>query len=270
LHCKACAGSTIIWPTPILEQRILNVLTITWGDHELELHCERAVHWRHARTLIIADAHFGKTATFRHHGIPVPEGGTRADLMRLTSLLQRTNSNRLIILGDFLHARAGRSPAVLDAIEQWRKAHGSLEIVLVRGNHDQHAGDPPANLQFRCVDEPFAVDGLHCVHDPAAFAACGVGGGDGVGGSRPHVFAGHIHPCALLHDIDGSSMRSPCFFFSDSLAVLPAFGSFTGMHPVRPRRRKADARGCISHDRIFAVGPDEVIEIKRMKLARRS
>ena len=235
--------------------------SITWGDHEFDLLSQRAVHWRDASALLIADPHFGKAATFRHHGIPVPEGGTRADLDRLTSLLLATGAQRLIILGDFLHAQTGRSPAVLTALAEWRHYHPSLEIILVRGNHDQNAGDPPASLNFTCVDEPFSLDRFHFVHDPAAIAAHGF--------ARQRTFAGHIHPCAILHDIDGSSMRSPCFFLSDSLAVLPAFGSFTGMHPVRPRRRKPDVHGRITRDRIFAIGPDDVIEIKRMVAARR-
>jgi DNA ligase-associated metallophosphoesterase len=246
--------------TPNLSSPEVAVLTITWGDQEFELYSQRAVHWPATRTLIIADPHFGKAATFRHHGIPVPEGGTTRDLRKLSDLFDITRANRLVILGDFLHARAGRAPAVLSAIDQWRMQHQTLEIHLVRGNHDQHAGDPPAHLDMQCADEPLRLDGFCFAHDPAACRSP----------RQPRTFAGHIHPCAILHDIDGSSIRSPCFLFTDRVAVLPAFGSFTGMHPVRPRRRKADAHGCISHDRIFAIGPDEVIEVKRMRLARSS
>jgi hypothetical protein len=28
-------------------------------------------------------------------------------------------------------------------------------------------------------------------------------------------------------------LRLPCFWFADAVGVLPAFGAFTGMHPVR-------------------------------------
>ena len=38
----------------------------------------------------------------------------------------------------------------------WRAAHRSLDLVLVRGNHDDRAGDPPATLGIRVVDEPLA------------------------------------------------------------------------------------------------------------------
>lgn len=234
------------------------MLTITWGDHEFDLFCQRAVHWRAGGSLIIADPHLGKAAAFRHHGIPVPEGGTRADLARLSSLLDVTRAQRLIILGDFLHARAGRAHEVLSAIAQWRDCHSALKIILVRGNHDKNAGDPPTSLNFSCVDEPFKLDDFQFVHDPAT--ACGF--------AQSLTFAGHLHPCAILHDLDGSALRAPCFHFSDSLAVLPAFGSFTGMHPVRPRYRKNLLDGTLSHDRIFAVGPHEVVEIRTLRLSR--
>ena len=46
-------------------------------------------------------------------------------------------------------------------------------------------------------------------------------------------------------------MRAPCFHFGPRVAVLPAFGAFTGMHPVRVRRG----------DRVFAIGPDAVVEV---------
>jgi metallophosphoesterase superfamily enzyme len=38
--------------------------------------------------------------------------------------------------------------------------------VLVRGNHDSRAGDPPASLGIRVVDEPFAVGPFAACHHP--------------------------------------------------------------------------------------------------------
>jgi len=49
----------------------------------------------------------------------------------------------------------------------------------------------------------------------------------------------------------GESLRAPCFLLGERLALLPAFGSFTGMAEVR--------RG--PGDRIFLVGPNEVTAI---------
>ena len=46
-------------------------------------------------------------------------------------------------------------------------------------------------------------------------------------------------------------MRMACFVFRGNVALLPAFGAFTGSHPVRPR----------AGDRIYAVGPDRVADV---------
>ncbi|TXD50975.1 DEAD/DEAH box helicase, partial [Ralstonia sp. TCR112] len=37
---------------------------------------ERALWWPVQRMLMVADAHFGKAATFRARGVPVPAGST--------------------------------------------------------------------------------------------------------------------------------------------------------------------------------------------------
>lgn len=74
---------------------------------------ERALYWPAARTLVIADPHFGKAAAFRARGVPVPEFTTLDNLARLDAVLSRTSAERLVVLGDFLHARQGRSKTLL-------------------------------------------------------------------------------------------------------------------------------------------------------------
>jgi len=236
--------------------------SIKWAGQQFELFSARAVFWREAKTLIIADAHFGKAAAFRNRGVPVPAGTTQADVDRLATLIHDTCSTRLIILGDFLHARDGRADSTMAILSAWRQQHAALEIVLVRGNHDQHAGDPPAEWNFRCVNEPFIEDQFAFFHDPAKQESNSsrANAARGFADSEPYSFAGHIHPCAVLHDTDGSVLRAACFFFGKRQAILPAFGCFTGTHPIRPRRG----------ERIFAIGPDDsVIEVRAAEHAER-
>jgi uncharacterized protein len=56
-----------------------------------------------------------------------------------------------------------------------------------------------------------------------------------------------------------SGLHTPCFYFSRNLAVLPAYGSFTGLHPVKANL----------NDRIYLVGPGEVVEVPRRVPRRR-
>ena len=67
--------------------------------------------WPAARMVMVADVHFGKAATFRRAGQPVPHGTTADNLARLDALLAATGADHLVFLGDFLHARSGAAGA---------------------------------------------------------------------------------------------------------------------------------------------------------------
>ena len=194
--------------------------TILAGGRPLTLLPEKAVFLAASRTLLIADAHIGKAVSFRALGVPVPRGTTSETLAGLAALVARTGARRIVFLGDFLHSARAHAAATQAALAAWREAHRSLELVLVRGNHDDRAGDPPAQLGIRVVDEPFAQDGLSLCHHPKQRRG-------------EYVLAGHLHPCVNLGGRAWDHLRLPCFWFGDEVGVLPAFGAFTGMHPIR-------------------------------------
>ena len=214
--------------------------TLRWGGEALTLLQERAGWWEAEKTLLIADPHFGKASVFRLAGIPVPETSHDDDLDRLSSILNMTCAQRLVILGDFLHGKTGRNETMFRALTAWRERHAQTEIVLVEGNHDRQAGALPEELRIQCVRGPWRLGPFHCRHEPRE--------DPGV-----RVLAGHIHPAFRLSDRMGSSLRSPCFHFSSRVGLLPAFGSFTGTHNIR----------LCTDDRVFLVGSDSVIEIIR-------
>ncbi len=171
-----------------------------------------------SRTLFIADLHLGKSATFRARGLPVPSGTTQDNLQRLAALVQAHAAQRVVFLGDLLHSRHAQAAAAIAPLQAWRAAHAALRCVLVRGNHDAHAGDPPASLGFEVVDEPWPVDGaagLVGCHHPRRVAS-------------GTVLAGHWHPAITLRGTGRDRERLPCFCLVDGLLVLPAFGAFTG------------------------------------------
>ena len=211
---------------------------VTFGGERLRLLPERAAYWEARSTLLIADPHWGKAATFRSAGLFVPRGTTSSGIERLDSLLARLGARRIVFLGDFLHARAGRVDRTLGALEDWRSRHRDLEVVLVRGNHDRGAGDPPDELDIRCVEPPMLEADLALAHHPVAR-------GDAF------VVAGHLHPGARLIGRGRQRQRLPCFWISGRVCVLPAFGDFTGMAIIEPR----------PEDRVFVVAGDTVIGV---------
>lgn len=208
------------------------------GGRPLALLPQKAALLPDERTLLIADAHIGKAVSFRALGVPVPRGTTSDTLERLSMLVERHGARRVVFLGDLLHSARSHAAATLAAFARWRERHAALELLLVRGNHDDRAGDPPASLRIEVVDEPHLEAGLALCHHPQVH--------DGA-----YVLAGHVHPCVSLGGRAHDRLRLPCFHFGARTGVLPAFGTFTGMHALERT----------PGDRAFVIADDEVREL---------
>ncbi len=199
---------------------------------------QRAALIESSASLVVADAHFGKAAAFRARGVPVPRGTTGDNLARLAELIERVQARRLVLLGDLFHARESHARPTLDAMRAWRQRHAALEIVLVEGNHDRHAGAPPIELGIRVEAEPWRSDSFAFCHHPQRIAG-------------ETVVAGHLHPCVRLNGRADQSVRLPCFWLRDGLVVLPAFGEFTGGTTIA--REDGDRVVAIADDRLFEI-----------------
>lgn len=220
--------------------------TVAAGAVEIELARERlwllperAAYWPRLKTLLIADAHLGKAAAFRHAGVPVPSGTTDENLQRLTTLIETLDTERVVFLGDMLHSRVARVSSA-EAFIRWRAHHAAVEMILVRGNHDRHAGDPPCEWQVECVDDPMIVDDIALCHMPRAVEGT-------------YAIAGHTHPAATLTGHAREHVRLPCFLFTQTYAILPAFGPFTGMADVEAGKG----------DRLYVVAGDRVLDVTK-------
>ncbi|WP_070886230.1 ligase-associated DNA damage response endonuclease PdeM [Pseudomonas argentinensis] len=190
-------------------------LAVEIAGETLWLLADKALYWPARQALLIADAHFGKAATYRVLGQPVPQGTTARNLQRLDQLLQVYPCGQLIFLGDFLHARPARSGSTLAALQAWRSRHANLQILLVRGNHDRRAGDPPDELAIEVVSEPWPMGPFALCHELMAHP-------------DRHVLAGHLHPVFVLRGRGRDRLRMPCFSIEPAVTLLPAFGEFTG------------------------------------------
>lgn len=214
---------------------------LEWGGQTWRLRPDRSMHWVERNTLVVADPHFGKADHFRGAGIPVPRGTTRHNLERLDVALQATSAQRLVVLGDFFHSRSGVTDELIEQLVEWRQRWDGLTVLNVRGNHDRQAGDPPAEVDIRCLAGPWRDEtdpAVAFAHEPAVV-------------SNAATLCGHLHPAVRLEGLGKSRLRAACFHFQTRQAVLPAFGAFTGMKVIRPRHG----------DRVFAVGPAEVTEV---------
>lgn len=219
------------------------MLRIRLAGEDVLLHPSGALYLSAFHTLLVADAHFGKAVSFRKLGVPVPHGTTTGNLDKLDAAVADTQAQRVVFLGDFLHSVRSHAAGTLKTLHEWRERNAALDLTLVRGNHDDRAGDPPASLGFTVVDEPLPLGPFALCHHPRARA-------------DRYVLAGHWHPCISVAGRAFERLRLPCFWLGDdsgqlpahAVGILPAFGKFTGMHRIEPR----------AGDRIFPVADDVV------------
>jgi DNA ligase-associated metallophosphoesterase len=235
----------------------------------LQLLPQRALWWASEKTMLVADVHLGKGATFRAFGQPLPRGSSFRDLQRLSALVAQLQAQRLVVLGDFWHSRQGLTPTLFQALQQWRSQHARLQVILVRGNHDRAIckGCVPASLGIELAEEPFSLaSDLYACHAPLLHVpGLPPSGGNGtwnkpsakVSANAPEAFylAGHLHPAIRLMGKGHDSSRLPCFVLQTGQLVLPAFGSLTGhvTLDLDSLQRSGAKAGIIAPDAVWLI-----------------
>ena len=219
----------------------MNPLRIELEGESLDLHPERALYWPRRRTLIVADVHLGKDAVFRRAGLPIPAGSVASDLARLEVLVDRFAAERLLVLGDLLHAplHATKDAEWVEQVAAFRARHAALAFDVVRGNHDRQPERVPSSWGLRWLVDPTHEGPFVFMHDARKDA-------------RGYAIGGHLHPVLRLNSAT-DSMRLPVFWMRSRYGVLPSFGGFTGGHPIGLRRAPSE--------RVYAATPDGVIKI---------
>jgi metallophosphoesterase superfamily enzyme len=177
-------------------------LTVDIANEALVLLPERALLWKRAGTLVIADAAWRASSTR-------PDAAVHEGTARLDALLQRTDARRIVFLGDLLDAEAEETGS-LTHLRAWRARHRAVDMLLVRGNRARHAAHPPPALEIRSTDGPLIEPPFVLTSYPAPSAA-------------GYVLAGQTHPVAQSQR-PRSEERYPCFWFGERVGVLPAFG----------------------------------------------
>ena len=211
---------------------------IIHGNH-FWLSSQRCIFWEEEELLIVSDLHIGKTGHFRKSGIPVTQRVYTEELQRRLSCLLFFKVSRLIIVGDLSHSRSNKE---LDLFERWRKDFSSLQIELVKGNHD-------------ILDEAWykacRINVHHDIMDIGDFSFCHDACMDDPEQTK-YVFSGHIHPGVKIRGMAKQSLSFPCFYFTKDYCVLPAFSKFTGLALVRP----------VEGEFAFAIVENDIIKLK--------
>ena len=196
------------------------------NDNTFWLSPERCLFWEQEKALIVADLHLGKSGHFRKAGIAVPQSVYKADLQRLIAVLYFYKAERMIIVGDMTHSSHNSE---LDLFVKWRNDFPSLQIDLVKGNHDILDKRWYAEAMIELHEQEYELNGFLFRHESRKEKA------DREEKGR-YTFTGHVHPGIILRGNGRQSLRFPCFYFGETNCILPAFSRFTGTYTVRPEK----------------------------------
>lgn len=199
---------------------------------------ERCAFQRSTKTLLASDLHWGKSEVFQAHGLAIPSNVIDDDLARLTSALERTKAERLLVLGDLIHSPHGVTDGVKAKVQQWRADHPRLTFQMIRGNHDRKFRWPAEwgieDIGTHLKSNEFLFTHDEPKHDVSEF-----------------VWMGHVHPVVDLQG-GGDRLRLPCFVIEENTGLLPAFSAFTGGATIG---RSTEGR------RVFAIADTAVIAV---------
>ncbi|KII12142.1 ligase-associated DNA damage response endonuclease PdeM [Phaeobacter sp. S60] len=172
-----------------------------------------ALWWQARGLLCVADLHLGKSERqLRRGGTALPPYETRDTLDRLAAVIEQTQPEMVVCLGDSFDddaAAAALSPTDRTRLEQLIAA---TRWVWITGNHDP----APTGLAGAAMDS-LTLGPLLFRHiaDPAFTSQPDTG--------ATAELSGHYHPKARLR---GSAR--PAFLADHQRLILPAFGTYTG------------------------------------------
>ncbi|MES2775836.1 MAG: ligase-associated DNA damage response endonuclease PdeM [Bacteroidota bacterium] len=202
-----------------------------WHGQTFWLHPNRLMYWEEQNILIGSDLHLGKTGHFRKAGIGIPQQLYKEDLQRLFAAIQHFRPKQLLVVGDLFHSEANKE---LDWFTRWRNDFHTIDFHLVKGNHDILKKDwYEANGLI--VSGELQVGGLRFLHDPLPLALTIEDQPSTESEPIPTV-SGHLHPGIYISGGSRQVLRFPCFYFTETQCILPAFSVFTGLSSVKPKR----------------------------------
>lgn len=153
----------------------------------------------------------------------MPQSVYKEDLQRLVYQVQHFQPTQLVVVGDMFHSRANKE---LELFKKWRHDFPDLVIQLVKGNHDILHDDwyKEAGLEVR--QDQLNIGPFIFRHDVAGYDMP----------ANSYLFSGHVHPGIRFSGGGRQSLHFPCFYFTSSYCILPAFSRFTGLAMIDPQK----------------------------------
>jgi len=211
------------------------LIEVEVSDQHLILHPFRAVFWPTHELLIVTDLHLGKIQHFRNSGIYVPSHASLDNYERLSGLLLEFLPKSLLILGDLFHS---------DYNHDWqnfcelRNSFPEIRFELVPGNHDIIDRNLFLKNDVHLHENGHVIDPFQFSHYPEKVHDL-------------YNIAGHIHPGIRLVGHGLQSLKLPVFYFGVHQALLPSFGTFTGISLIQTQ----------PGDQVVAISDETLVRI---------
>lgn len=212
-------------------------MKIEIAGEELHLLAHKAIWLPQHKTMLVSDLHFGKINHFRKSGIPVPQKANEKNTESLIDILNLYMPEKTVFLGDLFHSHYNEEWEVTGQII---RHFSSCRFELVRGNHDIMSKLQYERHKIEVHESSLSIGNLLLTHEPMEEIPAGT-----------YNLAGHLHPGIRLVGKARQSITLPCFFFGQRQGILPAFGTFTGLARVTPRKE----------DRIFVIVENTVQQL---------
>jgi len=195
------------------------------------LSAERSLYFTAARTLAVADIHWGYADSHRRAGNLLPLWGNEELARRLQRLIAHYRPARMIWLGDSLHTR----DAARFAEDFLATVSSEIEVIVLKGNHDRTW--PRADAQeYRLGDWLF--------HH-----------GDRPRDLEPGVteIIGHVHPALSWSDGAGLRLKVPALVEGRRRVILPSFSDWSAGATWNGRLEEGEQLWLVSARKIWAA-----------------
>jgi DNA ligase-associated metallophosphoesterase len=181
-------------------------MKIKFNGQDFVLDPSGVLLWPEREMLVVADLHLEKSSHSAQRGYFLPPYESHETLTRLMLLILRTQTKRLLILGDCFHDQQGYerlSPEDYRIFDELR----DYDPLWIRGNHD---GDfvPPGMISYDVYEEA----GIRFRHAPSG---------------EIHEISGHLHPKATIN-YKGVLVSRKCFVENRDRMIIPSFGAYAG------------------------------------------
>lgn len=203
-------------------------------EEQFVLYPQKAIFWRSQNALLLSDLHLGKINHFRRAGIPVPSKANDHNLEVLIDLVRLCNPARILCLGDLFHSHYNAEWEVFGEVVKY---FSPITFELVLGNHDI-MGTYQYSRKGIQIHDSLRIGKFLLTHHPLESVPDGM-----------YNIAGHLHPGVSLRGRGRQAMTLPCFFFGENQAFLPAFGKFTGLARIAPKKE----------DKVYVVAEEKVL-----------